>query len=237
MKKLPSLSIFFPAYNDEKSISSVVEKAFDIAPKVALKYEIYVVNDGSKDGTKHELCKLQKKFPSFKAIHHENNQGYGAALRTGFDHASMEYIFYTDGDGQYNPLDLAVLVSKWNSNTDVVNGYKIKRADSVARFLVGRLYRFIVLPFSGIQITDVQCDFRLMKTSKVKSLHLTATNGAICYELVSKLTKNNAIFKEIGVNHYNRPFGHSQFFTLQNILITIKEYLLLRLFGKATIER
>ena len=131
-----SISVFFPAYNDEKSIVAMVDTAMAVLGKHSPDFEVIVVNDGSQDGTPAVLEGLQGKYgPYLKVVTHETNRGYGAALRSGFRAASKEFVFYTDGDGQYDVSELPRLIDLMDSDVGLVNGYKLAGsvADRIAR--------------------------------------------------------------------------------------------------------
>lgn len=221
MKKLKSLSIFFPVYNDAEKIADLVQKADKTAKELSDDYEIICVDDGSTDKSFQVLEKLKYDFPKLKIIHHQKNKGYGGALISGFKNASKEWVFYTDGDGQYNPEELLSLVSVLDENIDVVNGYKINRSDPILRKIFGTINNFLIHLFFPIPISDIDCDFRLIKSSILKSIKLNSVSGTICAELILKLKKQNARFAEVGVHHYKRKFGKSEFFKLPKILETI----------------
>src|SRR5919202_5237106 len=125
--KAAGLSVFFPAYNDSGTIASMVIRAVQAASEVTPDYEIVVVNDGSADATPEIVDELARTYTHVRAVHHAKNRGYGGALQTGFRSATKEFIFYTDGDAQYDPGELAVLWPKMTVDADLVNGYKISR--------------------------------------------------------------------------------------------------------------
>src|SRR5687768_1168112 len=125
----PSLSVFFPAYNDSGTIASLVITAIRTASKLTPNYEIIVVNDGSSDATAQILDELARVYSHLTIVTHEVNRGYGGALRSGFAAASHDIVFYTDGDAQYDPSELELLWPKMTPNVDLVNGYKISRSD------------------------------------------------------------------------------------------------------------
>jgi glycosyltransferase involved in cell wall biosynthesis len=102
MNHRPSISVFFPAYNDAGTIASMVVLADYTLRKLTNDYEVIVVNDGSRDHTAQVLSELETLYPRLRVVHHPVNRGYGSALRTGFANASKELIFYTDGDAQYD---------------------------------------------------------------------------------------------------------------------------------------
>src|SRR5437870_6916359 len=118
----PGLSVFFPAYNDSGTIASMVLRTVKTASELTPDFEIIVVDDGSADGTAEIADELARTYPQVRAVHHPTNRDYGAALQTGFRSAAKELIFYTDGDAQYDPADLAILCPKMTADTDPVNG-------------------------------------------------------------------------------------------------------------------
>jgi len=144
VSKVSSISAVFPAYNDGGTIPSMVLTALIALRQVTDDYEVIVTNDGSRDYTRTVLDELASQYPELHVIHHEENQGYGSALRSGFAAASKDWIFYTDGDGQYNPLELILLVDALKEGVDVINGYKITRHDPFIRVVIGRVYHHLV---------------------------------------------------------------------------------------------
>jgi glycosyltransferase involved in cell wall biosynthesis len=220
VEKLRSLSVFFPAYNDAATIPSMVMSAFLTAQEITGDFEIIVVNDGSMDRTAELLNELQRLYPQVRVITHPQNQGYGAALRTGFSSARKEWIFYTDGDAQYDPRELVKLVGALETGIDVVNGYKIERSDPLHRIIIGRLYHHIVRIIFGFRLRDVDCDYRLMRRSIFNSVQLTSTSGTICLEMVKKMQDFGYRFSEVPVHHYHRAHGKSQFFNFPRLFRT-----------------
>ncbi len=220
MAKIKSLSIFFPCLNDSLILPQLIKKANLAASKLTTNYEIIVINDGSTDSSGKVLVKLKKRYPKLRLINHSKNQGYGATLRDGFKNAKKEWVFYTDGDGQYDPAEMTSLLKKIGKGVDVVNGYKLIRNDLWFRKLIGGLYNKVLHVFYRLPISDVDCDFRLIKRIFLKKINLTSTSGVICLELIVKLKKAGARFSEVGVHHYSRPYGKSQFFRMKNVLKT-----------------
>ncbi len=217
-KPLQSLSIFFPCYNDGGTIGSLVIAAWETAKQVADDYEVIVVDDGSTDMSRLVLQQLQKEYPEhLRLVFHEHNRGYGGALRSGFSASSKEWVFYTDGDAQYDPRELLRLVEKVRPDVDVVQGFKIKRHDPLHRIIIGRVYHWIVKILFNLKIRDVDCDFRLIRKSALDRIRLTQDSGVICLELVRKLQSSGARFEEVGVSHFFRTYGKSQFFNFRRI--------------------
>lgn len=217
-KRIPSLSAVFPAYNDGGTIPSMILTALLAARQVTDDYEIIVINDGSSDHTAAVLNEMAAIYPKeLRVIHHSQNKGYGATLRTGFSAATKEWVFYTDGDAQYNPLELVDLVNSLEKGIDVVNGYKISRSDPFIRKMIGQFYHHFVRIAFGFKLKDVDCDFRLIRQKIFKEIKLESETGSICLEMVKKFQDAGYIFAEVPVNHYYRQYGKSQFFNFKRI--------------------
>jgi glycosyltransferase involved in cell wall biosynthesis len=214
------LSIFFPAYNDSGTIASMVISAVRAARKLTPDYEVIVVNDGSKDGTAEILDELARLYPQVRIVHHEKNRGYGGALRTGFATASRELIFYTDGDAQYDPSEMAALWDRFDASVDLVNGYKISRSDPLHRIIIGRVYHHTVKLLFGLKVRDVDCDFRMMRRSIFDTVRLEKNSGVICLEMMKKITDGGFRIAEVPVHHYHRAYGKSQFFNFPRLFRT-----------------
>jgi glycosyltransferase involved in cell wall biosynthesis len=227
-KNISGLTILFPAYNDGGTIPSMVLTAQIAARAITDNYEIIVVNDGSQDHTPLVLAELEKQIPQLRVIHHPHNLGYGAALRTGFSAATKEWIFYTDGDAQYNPLEMRTLVEEvLRKDVDIVNGYKISRNDPFIRVLLGNIYNFGVKLFFGLHLKDVDCDYRLMRRTIFSAIELESNTGSICVEMIRKIQDAGFKFAEVPVSHYHRQYGTSQFFNWRRLLHTIRHLLAL----------
>jgi glycosyltransferase involved in cell wall biosynthesis len=219
----PGITAFFPAYGDAGTIASMVVLAERTLRSLTDDWEIVVVNDASPDHAGEVLEELAERFPRLRVVTHERNRGYGGALRSGFAAATKELVFYTDGDAQYDPRELTKLVGALSPEVDVVNGYKLLRGDGPVRAVVGRIYHTIVSMAFGLKIRDVDCDFRLIRRELVNELTLESTSGTICVELIKKLQDRGARFAEVGVHHYDRPFGSSQFFRPARLLRTFAQ--------------
>ncbi len=226
---LPSMSVFFPAYNDAPSLPGLLEKTFAVLRPNFTDYEVIVVNDGSHDNTGEVLSDLQQQYgPRLRVVTHGQNRGYGGALRSGFAAATKDLVFYTDGDGQYDPSELMELFRKLKSDVGFVNGYKLERNDPRHRIWIGNTYNRFARALFGVRIRDIDCDFRLMRRDLLQSLHLTSTSGTICVELVRKLELSGWRFEEVGVHHYPRLHGKSQFFRVRSLLKTFYQLVKLR---------
>jgi glycosyltransferase involved in cell wall biosynthesis len=219
------ISVFFPAYNDEASIAALVTEALALLPGLTDDFEVIVVNDGSTDGTARVLDELARADGRVRVVHHGVNRGYGAALRTGFASATKELVFYTDGDGQYDVRELTRLRPLLVEGVDIVNGYKIQRADGWQRKAIGAVYNGLAHLLFSIPIRDVDCDFRLLRRRAVEQVELVSSSGSICVELVHKLHRAGRVFAEVPVRHRPRAHGRSQFFTLRRVARTALDLL------------
>lgn len=216
--RLSSLSIFFPCYNDGGTIASMVISAAQTAKQLTDDYEIIVVDDGSRDASREILQRLQAEDPEHvRLVFHEKNRGYGGALRSGFASSTKEWVFYTDGDAQYDPRELTLLAREAGPDVDWVQGWKIKRHDPLHRIIIGRVYHWTMKLLFGLRTRDVDCDFRLIRRSLFERVHLTQDSGVICLEMVKKLEKAGARCREVGVRHFFRTYGRSQFFNFRRI--------------------
>jgi glycosyltransferase involved in cell wall biosynthesis len=209
----PELSACLVCYNDAPTIRELVATAGLALDLIGLTGEIIVVDDGSTDASAQELREAKLREPRLRVLRHSRNRGYGAAVRSAFAMARGEWVFYTDGDGQYDPFELILLAERIGDSVDVVQGYKRSRSDSLTRRVVGELYRLGVGAAFRLSIRDIDCDFRLIRRSLLETLELHRTSGAICVELVRKLQVEGARFEEVEVSHYERRAGDSQFFT------------------------
>jgi len=215
------LSVFFPAYNDAGTIASLVLVAHMTARTLTDDYEVIVVEDGSPDHTGLLLDEMAKSFPWLKVVHHEQNKGYGGALRTGFQTASKELVFYTDGDAQYDPRELRSLWNAFGPGVDFVNGFKMGRSDPFHRVVIGRVYHHFVKTMFGLKVRDVYCDFRLMKRSVFDKVVRERSSGVICVELMKKVQDHGFRIAEVGVRHFHRTYGKSQFFNFPRVARTL----------------
>ncbi|MEW6668803.1 MAG: glycosyltransferase family 2 protein [Thermodesulfobacteriota bacterium] len=220
MNRLKSISAFFPAFNDGGTISSMVISALRTLTKVTDDFEVIVVNDGSQDYTGEMLEELERIYPQVRIVTHPQNRGYGAALRSGFAAARKDWIFYTDGDAQYDPRELVKLVEAVQGDTDIVNGYKIERQDPLHRVVIGRTYHHLVRLLFGFRLRDVDCDFRLIRRKVFERVRLQSTSGTICLEMVKKFQDMGCRFAEVPVHHFHRAYGKSQFFNFARLVRT-----------------
>jgi glycosyltransferase involved in cell wall biosynthesis len=226
--KLPSLSVFYPCFNEQENLPLVVSQALEILPLVAKKFEIIVVNDGSTDQTKQVAQKLAVNHKVIRVVSHQQNRGYGASVRTGFKSSKYDWIFYTDGDGQFNLEELKVFV-KYVQDYQIIVGYRQKRAEGFKRILFARLYKFYIDCLFRVHIKDIDCAFKLIKAELIKDLDLFSNGAFISAELLYKLKKKRIKVKQLPVTHYDRVYGKSTGASMKVITIGLWEPLKLYL--------
>ena len=189
-------------------------------------FEVIVVNDGSRDGTAAVLEALTVKHaPFMRVVTHPENRGYGAALRSGFAAARKEFVFYTDGDGQYDVSELPGLIELMDADVGLVNGYKLERQDPGHRIAIGFVYNHFVRWLFGVRLRDIDCDYRLIRRVALNDAKLQSSSGTICIELVRLIELSDWRVVETGVHHYPRLHGRSQFFRTRSLLTTLSQLL------------
>ena len=222
-----SISAVFPCYNDASTIAKLVDDVRTALDPVTDDLDVVVVDDGSTDGSGDVLAALQVERPWLHVVTHDRNRGYGAALISGFGAARHEWIFYTDGDGQYDAAEAAALVPFATDDVDIVQGYKIGRADSWYRKVIGRVYHHVVKVLFRLPVRDTDCDFRLFRRRLVVERPLTSTSGVVCVEMMRSFAQRGARFVEVPVHHYPRQSGRSEFFRVASIARSARQLLAL----------
>ena len=223
--RLSGVSAMFPCYNDAVTIAGLVDDVHAALRDHVIEIEVIVVNDGSSDGSREVLDDLATTRPWLRVIHHPKNRGYGGALISGFEAASMEWIFYTDGDAQYDAREAALLAPLATAEVDIVQGYKLGRGDPLHRKIIGRCYHHVVKLLFRLPGRDTDCDFRLFRRKLIIGRPLTSTSGVICVEMMRSFRDQQARFVETPVHHYARPSGKSQFFRVPAIARSARQLL------------
>lgn len=209
MQKLPELSIFFPFWNEEKNIEKVTKIAMTVAPTVAKKWEILLIDDGSSDKTLQKAEKLAAAYPQVHVIHHRVNRGYGAALRSGFQHAKYAYIVFVDGDLQFDFTEVTKFVERIR-DAEIVIGFRKKRRDQklLKRLLLMNLLKVWDFVLFGFYFRDIDCGFKMFRREALEKIGTLRSEGAmITTEILAKATKKKLTIAQVGVEHYPRKYG------------------------------
>ncbi len=243
-KTAPSISVFFPFLNDWGTVGSLVSLAIGSVEKITQDWEVILVNDGSRIDDRQALQiivdlinnrqQTKGSHNRVRIIDHEQNKGYGGALRTGFSSSSKDLVFYTDCDAQYDPRELGKLYEQLTPDTAMVNGYKIKRHDPWFRIIAGRAYHHMVKILFHLPIRDTDCDFRLIRREVFQKVKLFENTGTICLELVKKIDHAGYKIREVPVHHFWRTSGKSQFFNFKRLYKTALN--LIKLWWKLQVE-
>ncbi len=226
--QLSSLSIFFPAYNEEGNIVTTIIDARAAAKKLTKSYEIIVVDDGSTDRTAEVVLELAKLDSNIELIKHGKNRGYGAAVKTGLKACKNDWIFFTDSDGQFHYDELEEFV-KNREEADLVIGYRRKRMDPFHRVFVAqvllKIWNFVLF---GLSVRDVDCAYKLF-TREVRDKIILETESAITVtEFIVKAKAYGFNIVQLPVRHYSRKFGEQTGGNWRVILKAARESFALR---------
>ena len=230
--RVAQLSYFFPAHNEEANLEGLVSEALETLPSLADRFEIVIVNDGSRDRTPVLADNLAAAHPGVvRAVHHPTNFGYGAALRSGFRASQYELICFTDGDRQFRVIDLGRLTARIGAGDgpDVVAGFRIQRADPAIRAMYARLYRLANRIFFGLPVRDVDCACKLFRRTALAGIRVESGGAFFSAELMIKLRATGARIAEVGVPHYPRRAGSATGARPSVVARAVKDFWSLRL--------
>lgn len=227
MKTLPSLSVVLPCYNEAGNVERVVRKIAHLLPGIAGTWEVIVVDDGSTDGTGPIADRLVAEVPGTRAVHHGANRGYGGAVRSGFSAARHEFVFLTDGDGQFDAGELSLLLPLAD-DADIVAGYRIRRNDPFHRSVNAFLYHLFIMVAFGLRHRDIDCAFKLIRRRVLESVTLESDGALVSAELLIKARRAGFRIVQAGVHHYPRTAGSQTGARLSVIARMFREVLSLR---------
>lgn len=230
--RVPRLSYFFPAHNEEANLEGLVAEALAELPGLAEVFEIIAVDDGSRDATASIGERLAEEHPDVvRLVRHPVNLGYGAALRSGFAAARYELVAFTDGDRQFKVVDVGRLTARLaaSDTPDVVVGFRIKRADPLVRTLYARAYRLANRIFFGLRVTDVDCACKLFRRPALEAIRVESGGAFFSAELLIKLQAEGASVAEVGIPHYPRTAGSATGAKPQVVLRAVRDFWRLRL--------
>lgn len=230
-ERVPELSYFFPAHNEAANLRDLVAEALVALPALADRYEIVIVDDGSRDATPAIADELAAAHPQVRAVHHPTNLGYGAALRTGFAASRHQLIAFTDGDRQFHVADIGRLTFRLAGadEPDVVAGFRIQRADPLVRTVYASLYRLANRIFFGLAVRDVDCACKLFRRESLEGIAVESAGAFFSAELLIKLRARGRRVAEVGVPHYPRTAGSPTGARPQVVLRAVRDFWSLRL--------
>ncbi|MEO8665089.1 MAG: glycosyltransferase family 2 protein [Ignavibacteria bacterium] len=232
-----TLSVFFPAYYDEKNIDKVVVSAIKVLDEIKLKdYEIIIIEDGSPDRTGEVADELAAKYSKVRVIHHKKNMGYGTTLKDGFLSAKLDYVFYSDGDNQFDMEDLKKFVALLPFS-DIVVGYRKHKQYSLYRKFTSLCYNYLLRLLFDIHYWDIDCAFKIFPTKLFKEINIDSVDAFIDAEIMLKANEKGYSVTEIGVKHLPRVDGISTGARPSVIIKTIKEIFEYRKIHKQNLKK
>jgi glycosyltransferase involved in cell wall biosynthesis len=216
------LSVVVPCFNEEGNIARVAGQAAEVGRTLASELEIVVVDDGSTDDTAQVLKALRAEIPELTIVTHLRNRGYGAAVRSGLDRASMDLVFLTDGDGQFDLGELPE-AARLLRDHDVVAGYRVARSDGWWRGLWGRTWTALVNSALGLGVRDANCAFKLLPQSLLRSSDLRSDGALISAEIIFAARRSQLRVGEYAVTHFPRRAGRQTGASLRVIAVALSE--------------
>ncbi len=219
-----SLTVFFPVFNDENTIRQVTYKAIDACASLVDDYEVIIVNDGSPDNSGQIADELAEENERVSVIHHETNQGYGAAIRSGLAASTKQWICFTDGDDEYDLHDLAKL---WRLRVHypLVITFRFVRRYSSSRIVISRIYNIVLRRLFRTSYRDISTGLRLVDRDVIRRLTLDSTSPFIGAEITIKTMLMGYPVGELGIQTFPREFGRGSATSLRNIALTISDML------------
>jgi len=238
-KLIPELSVFFPCYNEEANLKNTFDKALPVIKEVADKWEVIIIDDGSKDKTPLIASQIAKEYPNnLKIVTHNPNRGYGGAFKSGLYNSQYQWVAFTDADGQFEFTDLKKLINKQKeTGADMVIGYYLGRKVPFIRIFGSKVWQFMVNLLFGLSVTDIDCGFKLINKKVIDTIpKLESERGPfITSEFLIKSKKAGFKIVEVGVTHYARQFGEATGSKLNVVIAGFKD--LFRLWIKLTFNK
>ena len=218
------LSVVLPAWNEAANIHATIEAVVATLSAIAPNFEVIIVDDGSADATGSIADTLAAEDARVRVIHHPTNQGYGAAVISGFDAAAKELLFFMDSDGQFDIKDIAHLIIPFEQGeADVILGYRKHRQDAPMRILNAWAWKQLVSFLFHLQIRDIDCAFKLMPTRLVQIANVHARGAMVNTELLAKFVRMGVHMVQVPVGHYPRRAGKATGANLRVILNAFRE--------------
>lgn len=217
-----TLSVVLPAYDEADNIERSVATVTEVADRLFAHHEVIVVDDGSTDATAEIVRRLAEDDPRIRLVQHPVNRGYGEALRTGFTEATMDLVFMTDADNQFDVWELGRFLP-WIERTDVVVGYRVNRQDTLSRRVNAWGWNMLMRGLFHAPVRDIDCAFKLFRREVFDVVDLSAVGAMVSTELMVKLGRAGLGIMEIGVHHYPRTAGEARGAHPKVILTALRE--------------
>lgn len=224
--KLPSLSLAFPAYNEEANVAKTIETALRVGQKVADEIEVIVVNDGSWDRTKAIVEEFVSLDSRVQLVDHPKNKGYGQSVWDGLRAATKEWVFFSDTDLQFDLDEIERLV-EFTPDFDIILGVRTPRRDPFMRLANARMWHVFIRLLFGLKVKDIDCAFKLFRRSVLSEVTISSGGAVFSTELLLRLQKKGHLFKEIPVSHLPRQAGTQTGAKLKVIVRAFREVFLL----------
>ena len=235
-KSTSAMTVFYPCYNEEANVERTTLAALKTCQRLFEDFEIIIVDDGSRDRTGEIADQLAASYPRVRAVHNRPNRGYGGALARGFREATKDYVFYTDGDGQFDFEEMEKILPMLES-FDIVSCYRINRQDPWKRKLNAKLWGALVNFLFDIRLCDIDCAFKIYPRRFIEQIEMRSTGALIDTEMLAKARRLGYSIGQSGVHHYPRTAGQQTGAKLSVILRAFRElfalYKHIRSTGKA----
>lgn len=222
-----SISIILPAHNEAENLVRTVREAIHAMQILGVSFEVVIVDDGSTDRTPRLVTQLITRDPRIRAVQHESRRGYGAALRSGFQAAKCDLVFFTDADGQFRFDELGGFLDCM-SKADLIIGYRVSRQDAWYRKLNSRIGNLLARTLIGVAAKDINCAYKLMWRAALDRLRLTSDGAMVNSELLVLAQREGWKCCQLPVRHYPRQHGRATGGNRRVILKTIREFFQLR---------
>ena len=223
----PDISVFFPVYNDQRTVRRVTEKAIKLLAEIANQYEVVIVDDGSPDKSGEIADQLASEYPTVKVVHHEVNMGYGAAMKSGIANTKYEWICMVDGDDEYDILDLRRMLAL-RQHYGLIIGFRYKKLYSTKRIFISHVYNAILRSLFYTRFRDISTGIRVFHRSILEHVELKSNSPFIGAEMAIKTMLSGTPVGEVGIQTFPREFGTGSAASTANILRTIRDMLRMR---------
>jgi len=222
-----SLTVFFPCYNEEANVERTTRAALKTCRRLGVDFEVIIVNDGSKDRTGEIADRLAGDESHVRAVHNHPNRGYGGALQRGFREATKEWVFYTDGDGQFDFEEIDKLFPLLE-RFDIASAYRLDRKDSVMRKVNAFCWTRLINAFFDLGLRDIDCAFKLYPRKLFDEIDMRSEGALIDTEILARAKRLGYSIGQVGVHHFPRTAGQQTGANIKVIARAFKELLKLR---------